>query len=68
MEIILLLHNIIILLQMGYVSEFIKQISKRSQIVAHQLIWNMQTNMYLDEDQQHKDRKLRVIYILIAIF
>lgn len=44
---------------MGYVVEFIKHISKRSQIVAHQLIWNMQTNMYMDEDQQHKDRKLK---------
>lgn len=44
-------------LQMGYVVEFIKHISKRSQIVAHQLIWNMQTNMYMDEDQQHRDRK-----------
>uniref|UniRef100_A0A1A9ULE3 Phosphatidylinositol 4-kinase alpha n=1 Tax=Glossina austeni TaxID=7395 RepID=A0A1A9ULE3_GLOAU len=43
---------------MGYVSEFIKNISKRSQIVAHQLIWNMQTNMYMDEDQQHKDPNL----------
>lgn len=42
---------------MGYVTEFIKHISKRSQIVAHQLIWNMQTNMFMDEDQQHKDRK-----------
>lgn len=47
----------ILRLQMGYVTEFIKHISKRSQIVAHQLIWNMQTNMYMDEDQQHKDRK-----------
>ncbi|XP_037935498.1 phosphatidylinositol 4-kinase alpha isoform X1 [Teleopsis dalmanni] len=43
---------------MGYVAEFIKNISKRSQIVAHQLIWNMQTNMYMDEDQQHKDPNL----------
>ncbi|XP_055374781.1 phosphatidylinositol 4-kinase alpha [Condylostylus longicornis] len=40
---------------MGYVSEFVKNISKRSQVVAHQLIWNMQTNMYMDEDQLHKD-------------
>ncbi|EDW65723.2 LOW QUALITY PROTEIN: uncharacterized protein Dvir_GJ18746 [Drosophila virilis] len=30
----------------------------RSQIVAHQLIWNMQTNMYMDEDQQHRDPNL----------
>lgn len=42
---------------MGYVTEFIKHISKRSQIVAHQLVWNMQTNMFMDEDQLHKDRK-----------
>lgn len=47
--------NVIISTQMGYVAEFIKHISKRSQIVAHQLIWNMQTNMYVDEEQQHKD-------------
>ena len=43
---------------MGYVSELIKHISKRSQIVAHQLIWNMQTNMYMDEDQLQKDPNL----------
>ncbi|XP_058809461.1 phosphatidylinositol 4-kinase alpha isoform X2 [Phymastichus coffea] len=40
---------------MGYVTEFIKAIAKRSQIVAHQLIWNMHTNMYMDEDKQVKD-------------
>lgn len=43
---------------MGYVTEFIKHISKRSQIVAHQLIWNMQTNMYMDEDMHQKDPNL----------
>lgn len=43
---------------MGYVIEFIKYISKRSQLVGHQLIWNMQTNMYMDEEQQVKDVNL----------
>ncbi|BET02066.1 Phosphatidylinositol 4-kinase [Nesidiocoris tenuis] len=40
---------------MGYVIEFIKNISKRSQIVGHQLIWNMKTNMYIDEEMHNKD-------------
>ncbi|KAK0074484.1 hypothetical protein PV325_008278, partial [Microctonus aethiopoides] len=40
---------------MGYVVEFIKAISKRSQVVAHQLIWNIHTNMYMDEEKQIKD-------------
>lgn len=52
---------------MGYVTEFIKHISKRSQIVAHQLIWNMQTNMFMDEDQQHKDRENLFLSNLIQI-
>jgi len=47
----------LLLSQMGYVIEFIKYISKKSQVVGHQLIWNMRTNMYTDEEMQHKDRK-----------
>ena len=45
---------------MGYVMEFIKSIALRSQVVAHQLIWNMKTNMYIDEEMHHKDSKFIV--------
>lgn len=40
---------------LGFVKEFIKQISKESNLVAHQLIWNIQTNMYKDEEGEEKD-------------
>lgn len=53
---------------MGYVAEFIKLISKRSQIVAHQLIWNMQTNMYMDEEKEHKDRTFTIFSTVKKIF
>lgn len=44
--------------QLGYILEFIKQIACRSQLVGHQLIWNMQTNMYMDEEKEKKDPAL----------
>lgn len=40
---------------MGYIAEFIKSLASRSQLVAHQLLWNMKTNMFKDEDSLIKD-------------
>lgn len=40
---------------LGFVNEFVKKISKESNLVAHQLIWNIQTNMFRDEDGLEKD-------------
>lgn len=41
--------------QMGYISEFIKSMAERSQLVTHQLLWNMNTNMFKDDDSQSRD-------------
>ena len=48
---------------MGYLTEFIHRISKKSQLVNHQILWNMNTNMYLDEDMQHKDREYTILLL-----
>lgn len=47
--------NLLFLVISGYVQEFIKSVSQRSNLVAHQIIWNMEANMYTDEEGIEKD-------------
>jgi len=46
---------------MGYMSEFIMNVSKKSQLITHQLLWNMKTNMYTDEDAQDLDGEVQMM-------
>ena len=51
---------------LGYVKEFIKKISKESNLVAHQLIWNIQTNMFRSVEVGKKSVQLSPPTVILA--
>lgn len=47
---------------MGYIRNFIITSANISQLLTHQFIWNMRTNMFRDEDGQEKDADLYEVF------
>ncbi|VDP87700.1 unnamed protein product, partial [Echinostoma caproni] len=41
--------------KLGYLTESLLESARRSPLLAHQLLWNINTNMYLDEDGEKMD-------------
>lgn len=47
--------------KVGYTKNYIKTAAQRSQLLMHQLIWNMRTNMYRDENGSEPDPDLHEV-------
>lgn len=48
----------------GYVEKYIMEAGQVSQLFAHQIIWNMQANFYIDADKECK----KVRHSLLRLF